>query len=91
MERGMFRKGGGMGSCVVVHRRPAASLKARVASWHLVPVEIWRLKEKRVALMRTRVAFARMVATTPHPPWVTEEAVKARRPRHLLEDNPASG
>jgi len=32
-----------------------------------------------------------MVATTTHPPWVTQEAVKARRPRHLLEDSPASG
>ena len=48
-------------------------------------------EEKRVALDRTRVAFARMVATKPHLPWVTEEADKARRPRHLLEDNPASG
>jgi len=37
------------------------------------------------------IAFARMVATTPHPPWVTEEPIKARRPRNLLEDNPASG
>ncbi len=24
-------------------------------------------------------------------PWVTEEAATARRPRNLLEDNPASG
>ena len=80
-----------MSGRVVVHRWPAASLKAQAASWRLASVEMWRLDEKRVALGRARVAFARMVATTPHPPWVTEEAVKARRPRHLLEDNPASG
>jgi hypothetical protein len=76
---------------VVVHRRAAVSLKARVASWRRASGWMWRLEEKRVALVRRRVAFARMVATMPHPPWVTEEAVKARRPRHLLEDNPASG
>jgi len=78
-------------SGVVVHRRPVVSLKAQVASWRLASFEMWRLEEKRVALDRTRVAFARMVATKPHLPWVTEEADKARRPRHLLEDNPASG
>jgi hypothetical protein len=76
---------------VVVHRQPAVSPKAQVASWRLALVEMWSLEERRAALVRTRVAFARMVETTPHPPWVTEEAVKARRPRHLLEDNPASG
>jgi len=75
-----------MSGHVVVHRQPGVSLKAELAS-----VEIWRLEETCAALVRMRVAFARMVATTPHPPWVTEEAVKARRPRHLLEDNPASG
>jgi len=78
-------------SGVVVHRRLAVSLKAQVASWRLASVEMWRLEEKRVALVRTRVAFARMVATKQHSPWVAEEAVKARRLRHLLEDNPASG
>ena len=85
-----------MSGHVVVHRRTTVSLKARVASWRRASGRLgegwmWRLEEKRVALVRRRVAFARMVATTPHPPWVTEEAVKARRPRHLLEDNPASG
>jgi len=65
-----------MSGRVVVHRRPAVSPKAQVANWLLASVEIWRLKEKRVALVRTRVAFARMVATTPHPPWVTEESIK---------------
>ena len=80
-----------MSGRVVVHRQLGVSLKEQVASWRLASVEIWRLEETRVALVRMRVAFARMVATTPHLPWVTEEAVKARRPRHLLEDNPASG
>ncbi len=80
-----------MSGRVVVHRQPVVTLKAQVASWRQPSGENWRLDEKRVALVRARVAFARMVATTPHPPWVTEEAVKARRPRHLLEDNPASG
>jgi hypothetical protein len=80
-----------MSGHVVVHRRTAVSLKARVVSWRRASGWMWRLAEKRAALVRRRVAFARMVATTPHPPWVTEEAVKARRPRHLLEDNPASG
>ncbi len=74
-----------MSSRVVVHRQPGVSLKAQVASWRR------GFDEKRVGLVRMRVAYARMVATTPHPPWVTEEAVKARRPRHLLDDNPASG
>ncbi len=80
-----------MNGHVVVHRRTAVSLKARAASWRRASGWMWCLEEKRVALVRRRVAFARMVPTTPHPPWVTEEAVKARRPRHLLEDNPASG
>jgi len=66
-------------------------LKAQVANLRLASVNKWRLEEKRVALIRMRVAVARMVATTPHPPWVTEGAVKARRPRDLMEDNPASG
>jgi hypothetical protein len=70
----------------VVHRRPA-----EVTNWRLASVEIWRHEENRVALVRTRVAFARVVATKLHLPWVTEEAVNARQPRHLLEDNPASG
>ena len=73
-----------MSGRAVVHGEPAASLEAQVASWRLASVEILRLEEMRVA-------FAGMVATTPYPPWVTEEAVKARRPRNLLEDNPASG
>lgn len=80
-----------MSGRAVVHREPAASLEAQVASWGLASVEIWCLEETRVARAGMRVAFARMVATTRHPPWVTEESVKARRPRNLLEDNPASG
>ncbi len=80
-----------MSGQVVVHRRAAAPLKARVANWRRASGWMWRLKEERVTFVRMRVAFARMVATTPHAPWVTEEAVKARRRRHLLEDNPTSG
>jgi hypothetical protein len=80
-----------MSGHVLVHRQPRVSLKAQVASWRLASVEIWRFEKTRVALVRMRVAFARMVATTPYSPWVTEEAVKAQRPRNLLEDNPASG
>ncbi len=71
----------------VVYRRPAA----HVANLRLVSVDKWRLEDKRVALGRMRIAFAGIVATTTHPPWVTEEAIKARCPRNLLEDNPASG
>ena len=81
-----------MSGHVVVHRQLGVLLKAEVASRRrLASVEIWRLEETRVALVRMRVEYARMVATTPHSPWVTEEAAKARRPRNLLEDNPASG
>ena len=80
-----------MSGRVVVYVERLVSLKAQVASWSLASVEIWRFEEKRVARMRTRGASGRMVATRPHAPWVTEDAVNARRPRHLLEDNPASG
>ena len=58
--------------------RGGGSLKAQVASWRLASGEIWHFEETRVALAGMR-------------PWVTEEAAKARRPRNLLEDNPASG
>ncbi len=80
-----------MSGQVVVHERAAVSLNSRVVNSRRASGSMWRRKEKRVTLVRMRVAFARMVATTPHPPWVTEEAVKARRPRHLLEDNPTAG
>ena len=87
-----------MGVHFIVHRH-GASLKAAVAkgrqngrsNGRMTSDAKWRFEVKRVTFVRTRVAFARMVATTPHRPWVTEEAVKARRPRHLLQDNPASG
>jgi hypothetical protein len=86
----------------IVHRHFVAPLKAangrpngrangrlaRAKTWRL---KAWRLEERRVTFVRTRLAFARIVTTTPHRPWVTEEALKARRPRHLLEDNPTSG
>jgi hypothetical protein len=71
----------------VVHRCPLA----QIGNLRLASVDKWRLEDKRVALVRMRIAFARIVATPPHPPRVTEEAIKARRPRNLLEDNPASG
>jgi len=80
-----------MSGRVIVLRQPAVSPKAQVVGWRLASMEIWRLQETCAALVRMRVAFARMVATTPHPPWMPEDAVKARRPRNLLEDNPASG
>ena len=76
-----------LSGCAVVHRRPAA----HVANLRLASVDKWRLEDKRAALVGMRIAFARAVATTPHLPWVTEEAIEARRPRNLLEDNPASG
>ena len=79
-----------MSDPVGVHRQLGVLLEAQVASLRLASVNKRRREDKRVALIRMRVAFARMVATTPHPPWVTE-AVKARRPRNLMEDNPASG
>ena len=73
-----------MSGQVVAHRRAAVSPKARVVTRRRAPGWMWRLEEKRVTLGRWRAGFARMVATTPHAPWVTEEAVEARRPRHLL-------
>ncbi len=78
-------------SRVDVHRRSVASLRTELTSRLGARNEEWRLNQKRVARVRMRAAFVKMVATTMHPPWVTEEAVTARRPRNLLEDNPASG
>ncbi len=78
-----------MSGQVVVHRRAAAPLKARSQTG--VGRQGGGGFSRRATFVRMRVAFARMVATTPHAPWVTEEAVKARRRRHLLEDNPTSG
>jgi hypothetical protein len=87
-----------MGVHFIVHRHDAW-LKARVAhgranehaDGRLAPVKTRRLKERRVAFVWTRVAFARIITTTPHWPWVSEHDLKARRSRHLLQDNPTSG
>ena len=68
-----------MGVHFIVHRPRGASEKAEVAI--LRPA--LRVEEKRFAFMR--------MAATSHPPWATEALAKARRPRHLLQDNPASG
>jgi len=46
------------------HRRPAA----QVANLRLASVNKWRLEDKREALVRMHIVFARIVATTPHPP-----------------------
>ena len=73
-----------MSGHVIVHRRPDAALKAHVANLRLAAAKRWRIE-------RTRVEFTKFVMTTPHRPWVTEDELKARRPRHLLEDNPCSG
>ena len=73
-----------MSGHVIVHRRPDAALKAHVANLSLAAAKIWKIE-------RTRVELMKFVMTTPHRPWVTENELKARRPRHLLEDNPCSG
>jgi hypothetical protein len=75
----------------IVHQRLVGLLEAQVVNLRRASVKKSRLDEKRVGLVRARFVFARMAAATQHSPWVTEEAVEARRPRHLLEDNPASG
>jgi hypothetical protein len=76
---------------VDVHPRPAAPPITELPTRLRAQSEEWRLNEKRVAPVRMRAAFAQMVVTTLQPPWVTEEAVTARSPPNLLEDNPASG
>ncbi len=84
-----------MGGHVIVHRRPDASLKTHIANVRLAAAKKWRIEwrieETRGAVVRTRLALVSLVTTTPHPPWVPEEVVKARRPRSLIEDNPTSG
>jgi hypothetical protein len=84
-----------MGGHVIVHRWPDASLKAQIANVRLASAKKWRIEwrieETRAVLARTRLALASLVTTAPHPPWVPEEVVRARRPRSLIEDNPTSG
>ena len=74
---------------VPVRRRPLARAQAR----RVGPVAVGKLQVKRtqVSYVRTRVAFARFVATKPFPPWAPESAASADRLRNLLEDNPTSG
>jgi len=78
-----------MSGHVIVHRRPDAALKAHVADLRLAAAKRWRIERTRVEL--TKFVMTKFVMTTPHRPWVTEHELKARRPRHLLEDNPCSG
>ena len=67
---------------VIVHRHCSAGLKAHVPNLEWMSARNWHIDE-------VRAAFVRALGIKPHPPWVPEE--KAHRPRHLLEDNPASG
>jgi hypothetical protein len=67
---------------VIVHGRHSAGLKAHVPNLQWVSAGKWRIEETRSTLVRA-------LGMKPHPPWVPEEM--AHRPRHLLEDNPASG
>jgi hypothetical protein len=73
-----------MSGHVIVHRPPDVALKAQLTNLRVAAVKRWRIE-------RTRVELTKFVMTTPHRPWVTEDELKARRPRHLLEDNPCSG
>ena len=73
-----------MSGHVIVHRPPDAALKAHLKNLCVAAAKRWRIE-------RTRVELTKFVITTPHRPWVTEDELKARRPRHLLEDNPCSG
>ncbi len=79
-----------MGVHVIVHRRPDG-LKAALAKLRRAYAGRSRAAERRVTMVRVRVAFRSMVVTTPHRPWLSESEVRARRARTLLEDNPASG
>ena len=73
-----------MGVHFIVHRPRDASVKAWVGKVRPGLVGKLHIEERRFAFMRR-------VATTTHPPWATETVAKARRRRHLLDDNPTSG
>ncbi len=73
----------------IVRRRPATRAKAVVVG--AVRAAMLRSENVGMLYVKTRVTFARMVATTPFQPWVTEDVVRATRSRSLLEDNPTSG
>ncbi len=72
-----------MGVHFIVHRPRDASVKAWVGKVRPGPVGKLHIEERRFAFMR-------MVSTS-HAPWATETVAKARRRRHLLDDNPTSG
>jgi len=74
----------------LVRRPPIMMAKVR-ARGPGVKVAKLRREKPRVLYCRTRGAFTRLVATTPFPPWVAEDMIRAARPRNLLEDNPTSG
>ena len=72
-----------MGTHVIIHWRPDASLKARETILRLASEMKWRVAESSVAI----VSFFAMVRKQR---WVTEEAAKSCKHRNLLEDNPTS-
>ncbi len=73
-----------MSSHAIVHGRPDLSLKERVAHLRLASTKTWSLTVRRVTGVRIPAAAAQR-------PWMTETEAKARRGRHLMNDNPASG
>ena len=73
----------------IVRRR--AVTRAKIGIVGAVRAAMPRSEKAQVLYVRTRVAFVRLVATTPFQPWVTEDVVRATRSRSLLEDNPTSG
>ncbi len=73
----------------IVRRR--AVVRAKIGAVGAVKAATLRSEKAQVLYARTRVAFVRMVATTPFQPWVAEDVVRATRSRSLLEDNPTSG
>ena len=79
-----------MGVPVIIHQRPDLTLKSALAKFRRAS-EKRSGRDRRVAFVRARVAFASMAITTPQRPWLTETEVKARHARNLIEDNPTSG
>lgn len=73
-----------MSSHAIVHGQPDVSLKERLAHMRLASTKRWSLTVRRV----TGVTIP---AAAPQRPWMTETEAKARRVRHLMNDNPASG
>jgi len=74
-----------MSGHAMIHRRPDAELKVRLANLRLAYAKKWRVEERRTAV-------AGIVASKAQRPWITEEeAARAGRPRSLMDDNPAAG